>query len=164
MRYYAEWLDGEYFLLNQVMRGYDHSAVMQRAIRFHALFGSTVVLSDAQMVDFRTPIPKLFLDRHFRDFLMEQQNFFALVADPVRGAKNQDFSVAMKGIERLADQANKPADSFEMAMTQLGEPIFRTGHFDAERYNCLARSTDVYRLTPPNNDSSARILFNSAHS
>ena len=51
MRYYAEWLDGEYVLLNGLNRGYDHFSVMQRAIRFHALFGSTVVLSDAQTID-----------------------------------------------------------------------------------------------------------------
>jgi hypothetical protein len=138
VRYYAEWLDGEYVLLNQVIHGYDHSAVMERAIRFHALFGSTVVLSDVQMIDFRTPIPTLFLDRDFRAFLNEKhnekQNFLALVADPVRGAKNEKFAIAMKGIERLTDQANKPADSYEMAVTQLGGPIFRAGSFNAERY------------------------------
>lgn len=134
MRYYAEWLDGEYVLLNYVIDGYDHSAVMQRAIRFHALFGSTVVLSDAQMIDFRTPIPTLFLDRHFRAFLNKKQNFLALVADAVRGAKNAKFAIAMKGIERLTDQANKPEDSYEMAVTQLGESIFRAGSFDADRY------------------------------
>lgn len=134
MRYYAEWLDGEYVLLNHVIHGYDHSAVMQRALRFHALFGSTVVLSDAQTIDFRTPIPTLFLDRGFKAFLKEKQNFLALVADPVRGAKNGNFAIAMKGIERLTNQANKPADSFEMAITQLGEPIFRAGNFDSDRY------------------------------
>jgi hypothetical protein len=134
VRYYAEWLDGEYVLLNHVIHGYDHSAVMQRALRFHALFGSTVVLSDAQTIDFRTPIPTLFLDRGFKAFLKEKQNFLALVADPVRGAKNGNFAIAMKGIERLTNQANKPADSFEMAITQLGEPIFRAGNFDSDRY------------------------------
>ena len=134
MRYYAEWLDGEYVLLKHMFQGYDHSAVMQRAIRFHALFGSTLVLSDAQTIDFRTPIPKLFLDRNFRAFLNEKQNFLALVADPVRDAKNREFAIAMKGIERLTNQANKPADSFEMAVTQLGEPIFHAGRFDADRY------------------------------
>jgi hypothetical protein len=134
VRYYAEWLDGEYVLLNHLIHGYDHSAVMQRAIRFHALFGSTVVLSDAQMIDFRTPIPALFLDRDFRAFLNQKQNFLALVADPARGAKNGKFAIAMKGIERVTDQANKPDDSYEMAVTQLGEPIFRAGCFDADRY------------------------------
>jgi hypothetical protein len=107
MRYYAEWLDGEYVLLNHLIRGYDHSAVMQRAIRFHALFGSTVVLSDAQTIDFRTPIPTLFLDRDFRAFLKRKQNFLAMVANPVSGAKNQKFAIAMKGMERLTDQAEQ---------------------------------------------------------
>ena len=134
MRYYAEWLDGEYVLLNHAIRGYDHSAVMQRSIRFHALFGSTVVLSDVQMMDSKTPIPTLFLDREFRSFLNKNRSFLALVADPVRGTKNQKFAIAMKGIERATDQANKPADSYEMAVTQLGEPIFRAGSFDADKY------------------------------
>lgn len=134
MRYYAEWLDGEYVLLNNVTRGYNHSAVMQRAIRFHALFGSTVVLSDAQMIDFRTPILTLFVDPDFRKFLKEQENFLALVAQPVQGPKDRAFSIAMKGIDRLRLQPNKPADSFEMAATRLGEPIFDQGHFDAGRY------------------------------
>lgn len=134
MRYYAEWLDGEYLLLNQVIRAYDHSAVMQRALRLHALFGSTVVLSDVQMIDSKTPVPTLFLDRDFRAFLNEKKDFLALVAEPTRGAKEQNFGIAMKGIERATDQANKPADSYELAITQLGEPIFRAGSFDAERY------------------------------
>ena len=80
MRYYAEWLDGEYVLLNHAIRGYSHNAVMQRAMRFHALFGSTIVLSDVQMIDSKTPIPRLFLDSDFRDFLKENQNFLELVA------------------------------------------------------------------------------------
>ena len=138
MRYYAEWLDGEYVLLNQVIHGYDHSAVMQRALRFHALFGSTVVLSDVQMIDSRTPIPASFLDPDFRAFLNAKENeketFLALVADPVRGAKNGNFGIAMKGIERLTNQARKPPDSYEMAVTQLGEPIFRAGFLDADKY------------------------------
>jgi hypothetical protein len=55
--------------------------------RFQALFGSTVVLSDVQMIDFRTPIPTLFLDRDFRAFLDKNQNFLALVADPLQRSK-----------------------------------------------------------------------------
>ena len=31
MRYYAEWLDAEYVVLNHKLRGYDHAAVMQRS-------------------------------------------------------------------------------------------------------------------------------------
>jgi len=134
VRYYAEWLDGEYVLLNQVIQGYTHSSVMQRAIKLHALFGSTIVLSDVQMLDSKTPIPTLFLDRSFRTFLNKKQNFLALVADPARGAKDLRFAIAMKGIERLTDQANKPEDSYEMAVTQLGEPVFAPGSFDADRY------------------------------
>jgi hypothetical protein len=133
MRYYSEWLDGEYVLLNHAIPGYNHSNVMQRAIRFHALFGSTIVLSDTQMVDFRNPIPTLFGDRHFRTFLKEKNDFLALVADPARWASGK-FAIAIKGIERLHDQANKPEDSYEMAVTQLGEPIFRPGAFDADKY------------------------------
>ena len=38
VRYYAEWLDGEYLLLQHAYAGYDHAAVMQRALRYHALF------------------------------------------------------------------------------------------------------------------------------
>jgi hypothetical protein len=134
VRYYAEWLDGEYVLLNHVIRGYDHSAVMNRAIRLHALLGSTVVLSDVQMIDHKTPIPMLFLDGDFRAFLRENKNFLALVAEPVRGAKHQQFAISMKGMERITDQANKPDDSYELAVTQLAEPIFRAGSFNADRY------------------------------
>jgi hypothetical protein len=139
MRYYAEWLDGDYLLLKQTLTGYNHNDVVQRAIRYHALFGSTIVLSDSQMVDFRVGIPTLFLDRKFRHFLKERQeknreDFFALVADPVRGAKDEKFAIAMKGIERLTDQADKPPDSYEMAVSKLGEPIFHAGCLDADRY------------------------------
>jgi len=74
MRYYAEWLDGEYVLLNQAVPGYDHFDTMERAIRFHALFGSTIVLSDVQMVDSKCPIPWLFHDKGFRTFLKERQD------------------------------------------------------------------------------------------
>jgi hypothetical protein len=138
MRYYAEWLDGEYDLLNQAIRGYDHSAVAERAIRFHALLGSTIVLSDIQMLDNKTPIPRLFRDPDFRFFLNKKQenkqNFLALVADPVRGIKDQKFAIAMKGIERLRDQAKKPPESYEMAVTRLSEPLLRGDSFDADRY------------------------------
>jgi hypothetical protein len=134
VRYYAEWLDGEYVLLKHLIHGYDHSAVMQRALRFHALFGSTVVLSDAQLIDFRTPIQPLFLDRRFRAFLKQKQNFLALVADPIRGTKDEKFAIAMKGLGRLTDQANKPSDSFEEAVTRIAEPIFRAGSFDSNKF------------------------------
>jgi hypothetical protein len=134
MRYYAEWLDGEYLLLNRLRQGYDHHSVMQRAIRFHALFGSTLVLSDAQMIDIRNPVTTLFLDPSFRHFLKVRPDFLSLVAEPVRGTESESFAIAMKGIERLTNQANKPEDSFEMAITLLGEPIFHAGYFDAERY------------------------------
>lgn len=134
MRYYAEWLDGEYLLLEHAIHGYDHSAAMQRAIRFHALFGSTIVLSDVQMIDSKTPIPGLFLDPHFRAFLRERPEFLALVADQAPDTRDQKFGIAMNGIHRVRRQAKKPEDSYEMAVTRLGEPIFRAGSFDADRY------------------------------
>ena len=134
MRYYAEWLDGEYLLLNHTIHGYNHFLVMQRAIRFHALFGSTIVLSDVQMIDSKTPIPTLFLDCDFRAFLKEKPDFLALVADQVPGTKHHRFGIAMNGVQRVIDQENKPEDSYEMALTRLGEPILRAGSFDADRY------------------------------
>src|SRR5262249_3705303 len=107
---------------------------MERALRFHALFGSTLVLSDAQLIDFRTPIQTLFLDRRFRGFLREKQDFLALSAEPVRGSSNEKFAIAMKGLERLTNQANKPEGSFEEAVTQMSEPIFRVGSFDSDKF------------------------------
>src|ERR1022692_1172600 len=133
-----KWLDGEYVLLNRVIQGYKHYDVIDRALKLHALLGSTVVLSDVQMIDFRTPVPRLFLDRGFKAFLKEKQDnkqdFLALVAEPVAGAKDERFAIAMKGIDRLTRQANKPEDSYEMAVTKLGESIFHQGSFDGDRY------------------------------
>ena len=85
MRYYAEWLDGEYILLNHVIPGYDHSAAMDRLIRFHALLGKPIDLSDVQMIDHKTPIPGLFRERYFRAFLHETQNFETELRSQYRG-------------------------------------------------------------------------------
>jgi len=80
----------------------------------------------------------LFLNKAFRAFLKERQeagqDFLALVANPARGTKNEKFAVAIKGLERLYDQANKPEDSYEMAATQLAEPIFKPGSFEPDRW------------------------------
>lgn len=144
MRFYAEWLDGEYVLLNKWDAGYNHSLVMQRAIRFHALFGSTVVLSDIQMADFRNPIPRLFENRHFRSFLRERQSeghdFLSLVAEPVSGTRNTKLAIALKGVARLHDQANKPEDSYEMAVTRLGPLITKSNSFDSKEHLRNART------------------------
>ena len=96
--------------------------------------GITIVLNDVQMIDFRGPVPKLFVDHQFRSFLRERPDFLALVAEPARSAKDVSFGVALKGIERLTNQANKPKDSFEMAVTHLGEPLLHARSFDLDRY------------------------------
>src|SRR5438105_2816702 len=124
MRYYAEWLDGEYVLLNRA-----HSAISQRALRFHALLGSTIVLSDAQMVDCRNSIPTMFADRGFRSFLHQNPHFLALVAAPAKDIKDRNLAIAIKGIERIRDQARKPADSYEAAVYRLGKPILKKASF-----------------------------------
>ncbi len=142
MRYYAEWLDGEYLLLKHVTRGYDHPAQVQRALRFHAVFGSTVVASDAQLVDNRVGVPRLFADKDFRNFLHEQQtqgnDFLALVADAMGGLKDEKLAIAMRGVGRLIDQADKPEDSYEAAATRFGDAllddIFKSETFDKGRY------------------------------
>jgi hypothetical protein len=133
MRYYAEWLDGEYVLLDKVWRGYSHKSAMERSLRFHALFGSTLVLSDAQTIDFRNPIPGLFLDSGFQLFLREHPDYLALVAEPVRGKDDEKFAVAVRGIQRLIDQTVKPSGSYEEAMTAVGELLVESDGFDKER-------------------------------
>jgi len=139
MRYYAEWLDGEYIILNHAIRGYDHQYVMERAIKFHALLGSTIVLSDVQMIDFKCPIPALFHDDDFRNFLYESQkkrerDFLALVADPVPEVRDRSTAIAMKGLYRLSKVENAPPDSFEAIARKMVESILRAGHFDAEKH------------------------------
>lgn len=140
MRYYAEWLDGEYVLLKHVIPGYDHFAAMERLIRFHALLGKPIDLSDVQMIDHKNPIPGLFRDRNFVRFLHETQNFdepwnfLGLVAEPVGSLKDEKFAVTMKGVERLKNQANRPADSYEEAVWRLFAPILEAGSFDRERF------------------------------
>ena len=130
VRYYAEWLDGEYILLNQVNDRYNHFDVMELSLKLHALLGSTVVLSDIQMIDNKCPIPMLFANDHFTAFLKERQlqgqDFLALVADPVPGAKNEKFAIAMKGLERVHNQyKNRPTNSYDWSLAKLGEPIFK---------------------------------------
>src|ERR1700735_5189279 len=117
MRYYAEWLDGEYVLLNKKTPGYDHYATAHRAMKFHALFGSTIVLSDVQMVDFRTPLLHFFRDAEFRSFLQAHPKFLSLAGSPVSGINDQHAAIALKGLERISDQADKPPDSYEMVVT-----------------------------------------------
>jgi hypothetical protein len=151
MRYYAEWLDGEYLLLRHVNRGYDHNAVVQRALRFHAVFGSTVVASDAQLVDYRVGVPKLFADPDFRSFLHERQvegfDFLALVADAMTGLKDEKLAISMRGVGRLIDQADKPPNSYEAAATRFGEALLndvsKSGTFEKARYLRPARRSEA---------------------
>jgi hypothetical protein len=153
MRSYAEWLDGEYVLLNHVIPGYDHSAAMERLVRFHALLGKPIDLSDVQMIDHKNPIPGLFRDRNFRRFLHETRNFdepwnfLGLVAEPVGSLKDEKFAVSMKGIERLKNQANRPADSYEEAAWRLFAPILEAGSFDRDRF-----------LKPRQQDHASRVI------
>jgi len=134
MRYYAEWLDGEYDLLKYLMSGYDHYKVILRSIRFHALLGSTLVLSDSQIVDEKTPLPMLFQDPDFRAFLRENPNFLALVADPAPDIHDAKFAIAARGLERKYRQQGKPPDSFEEASTQLYKAIRKRGSFDINEF------------------------------
>jgi hypothetical protein len=141
MRYYSEWLDGEYELKSRLDPSYSHYREMNRSLRFHALYGSTIVISDAQLIDIRNPLTSLFNDPGFRRFLKMNPNFLALAAQPVAGIKDLNFAISMKGLERLANQANKPDDSFEMAIARLGEQLAKHNHFEPKLY--LSRSGSV---------------------
>ncbi len=77
LRRYLEWLDGEFFELTSNIPYVVTQKQLQKVInlvKFHALFGNSIDLSDAQIFD-SYAILYLFADSSFRRFLVENPLF-----------------------------------------------------------------------------------------
>ena len=131
MRMYAHWLDGEYRKastgvdIRQRWAAEDETA--ERVIKTLALFGGTLVLSDAQVVD--SPVLwRLFTNSGFRRFLRTDPGFLELVARPVTRGPDVRWSIASAGLERaiIAGRIASPVLD-GMAVISLFQDIVAAG-------------------------------------
>lgn len=130
MRVYAHWLDGEY---RKALTGATepnpwtaHDLQAERLLKTFALFGASVVLSDAQVVD--SPVLwRLFADGSFRLFVRRNPEYLQLIANPVSPNSDQRWAIATSGLElalragRIASPMHDPSSFvsfYQQVLTQ----------------------------------------------
>lgn len=107
MDLYAHWLDGEYLkVANRLFGGVARTSpasLAEATLKLHALFGTTVVLSDIQLIDSEAVL-RLFGNVHFLRFIRQDSNkgFLRLVAQPESPDNAGRFSIATEGLRRAA--------------------------------------------------------------
>lgn len=110
MRVYAHWLDGEYRKalaggMDQPHPWTQQDAQAERLLKTFALFGVSVVLGDAQLVD--SPVLwRLFASESFRRFARQESAFLQLRASPVTPQADRRWAIASAGLE-LAVRAGR---------------------------------------------------------
>ncbi len=105
VRYYLEWLDGEFLELESGNPCTVTPYLLQRTIsqvKLHALFGGEIDLSDPQVNDSHV-ILHLFSQQPFRDFLGKNPTFLRQVIPPYKIDKNDQFSLATTSLRRALE-------------------------------------------------------------
>jgi hypothetical protein len=131
MRVYAHWLDGEY---RKALTGVDirrpqapEDETAERIVKTIALFGGTLVPSDAQLVD--SPVLwRLFSNNGFRQFVQSDKKFLELVAHPVTRGSDYRWSITTAGLQKAIIAGRIASPMFDgNAIVSLFRDIIEAG-------------------------------------
>ncbi|MFD3502407.1 hypothetical protein [Streptomyces sp. NPDC058678] len=109
MRLYAHWLDGEYVRLKTLDSGVSPLGEVERLLKFHALFGNTITLSDVQLIDSHAVLD-LFGKESFVRYLKDHKDFLEIAARP--DVDESRFGVATSGLRRFMGSPGRTSSHF----------------------------------------------------
>ncbi|WP_126900578.1 hypothetical protein [Streptomyces sp. WAC 01325] len=109
MRLYAHWLDGEYVRLKTLDSEVSPVGEAERLLKFHALFGNTVTLSDVQLIDSHVVL-NLFSEEGFVRYLKDHKDFLEIAARP--DGDETRFTVATAGLRRFVGSPGRTSSRF----------------------------------------------------